>query len=303
MKPCRQDEIVQSLLQSYQDEGGINRVDCSNLPSKAQIAAFSDDLLRVLFPGFLDEKAIGQGQLESLTKTHVESMTKRLGTEVARSLRFKAEGAEVSEDEVRTLCCDFLMELPEIRRLLATDVVAAYDGDPAARSKEEIILSYPAIEAIAVQRSAHVLYRAELPLIPRMMTEWAHSRTGIDIHPGAEIGEHFFIDHGTGVVIGETCTIGTRVKLYHGVTLGARSFEKDGEGNIVKGRVKRHPDVEDNVTIYPNATVLGGKTVIGEGSTIGGNAFILESIPEQSLVAYEEGGIKILDKVGYKASS
>jgi serine O-acetyltransferase len=299
MTESRHDEITEKLLASYNDVGGINRVDCSNLPSKAVIGDLCLDLLRLLFPGFLDERAIAQGDLAQLTRQSVSSITERLAREVSRSLRFRNNGTDVSPEEVAGLCCDFIDQLPEIRRMLATDVEAAYEGDPAARSNEEIILSYPAIEAIAIFRSANLLYQADLPLIPRIMTEWAHSRTGIDIHPGATIGEYFFIDHGTGVVIGETCSIGNRVKLYHGVTLGARSFEKDEEGKIVKG-IKRHPDVEDDVTIYPNATVLGGTTVIGARSTVGGNAFILQSIPPDSLVAYEEGGIKILDKLGFK---
>jgi serine O-acetyltransferase len=166
-------------------------------------------------------------------------------------------------------------------------VEAAYEGDPAAKSFEEIILAYPCLEAIAIQRMAHVLYSLSISFIPRMMTEWAHSKTGIDIHPGAQIGSHFFIDHGTGVVIGETCVIGSHVKLYHGVTLGARSFPKDGDGNPIKG-IKRHPNVEDEVVIYPGATILGGETVIGARSTIGANAFIMNSIEEDSLVALSE---------------
>ena len=189
----------------------------------------------------------------------------------------------------------FLQAIPAVRELLRTDIEAAYEGDPAALSNEEIILSYPCIEAIAIQRLAHLLYLERVPLLPRMMTEWAHSRTGIDIHPGAEIGSYFFIDHGTGVVVGETCRIGNRVKLYHGVTLGARSFAKDDGGRIVKGG-KRHPDVEDHVTIYPNSTVLGGGTVIGEGSTIGANVFLMHSVPAGSLVIYEEQQLRILDK-------
>ena len=179
--------------------------------------------------------------------------------------------------------------------MLWTDIDAAYEGDPAALSYEEIILAYPAIEAIAVQRMAHVLYNKDVPLIPRMMTEWAHSRTGIDIHPGARIGSHFFIDHGTGVVIGETCEIGSRVKLYHAVTLGARSFQKDEQGRIRKGG-KRHPTVEDDVIIYPNSTILGGKTVIGRGTTIGGNVFLVNSVPPNSLVFYEEKQLQVVQK-------
>ena len=179
--------------------------------------------------------------------------------------------------------------------MLWTDIDAAYEGDPASTSFEEIILAYPSLEAIAIQRMAHILYQADLPLIPRMMTEWAHGRTGIDIHPGAQIGSYFFIDHGTGVVIGETCVIGSRVKLYHGVTLGARSFQKDEEGHIKKGG-KRHPNVEDHVTIYPNSTVLGGETVIGARSTIGGNVFLTHSVPPDSLVSYDAKQFQIMLK-------
>jgi len=193
----------------------------------------------------------------------------------------------------------FFHSLPDVRELLRTDIEAAYEGDPAALYSEEIILSYPFIEAIAIQRLAHVLYLAGAPIIPRMMTEWAHSRTGIDIHPGARIGSQFFIDHGTGVVIGETCKIGKRVKLYHGVTLGARSFAKDEAGHIVKGG-KRHPNVEDNVTIYPNSTILGGETIIGANSTIGANVFLMHSVPPDSLVIYEEKQLVIHDKSARK---
>jgi serine O-acetyltransferase len=182
-----------------------------------------------------------------------------------------------------------------VRKLLQTDVEAAYEGDPAARSYDEIILAYPGIEAIAIQRLAHVLYSEGVPLIPRMMTEWAHSKTGIDIHPGAQIGSHFFIDHGTGVVIGETCVIGSHVKLYHGVTLGARSFAKDEQGNLVKG-IKRHPDVEDYVTIYPNAIILGGDTVIGARSTIGANVFLMKGVPADTLLVRGEQAQRVHDK-------
>jgi serine O-acetyltransferase len=190
----------------------------------------------------------------------------------------------------------FCQALPEVRDLLRTDIEAAFDGDPATLHREEVILSYPFIEAITIQRLAHRLYHYGAPVVPRMMTEWAHGRTGIDIHPGASIGTHFFIDHGTGVVIGETCDIGNRVKLYHGVTLGARSFIKDESGHIVKGG-KRHPDVEDNVTIYPNSTILGGETIIGANSTIGANVFLMQSVPPNSLVVYEEKQLVIRDKL------
>ncbi|MFM8984216.1 MAG: serine O-acetyltransferase, partial [Spartobacteria bacterium] len=203
--------------------------------------------------------------------------------------------SERNDERAGEILLRFLDQIPAIRELLRTDIQAAFEGDPAATSDEEIILSYPCLEAIAIQRAAHLLYNEGLKLLPRMMTEWAHSRTGIDIHPGAKIGPYFFIDHGTGVVIGETCVIGNHVKLYHGVTLGARSFAKDDRGQIVKGG-KRHPEVGDFVTVYPNSTILGGETLIGNGSTIGANVFLMHSVPAGSLVVYEERQLRILEK-------
>lgn len=185
--------------------------------------------------------------------------------------------------QARELTIAFMHKLPQVARLLNGDIDAAYDGDPAATSHEEILLAYPGFDAVSVHRLAHEMYRLDVPLLPRIMSELAHSKTGIDIHPGATIGERFFIDHGTGVVIGETCTIGREVKIYQGVTLGARSFELDADGNPVKG-VKRHPDIEDKVVIYAGATILGGDTVVGKGSTIGGNVWLTHSIPPGSIV-------------------
>jgi serine O-acetyltransferase len=182
--------------------------------------------------------------------------------------------------------------IPQVRELLKTDVEAAFSGDPAAEASDEIILSYPFIEAIAVQRSAQILYKLGVPIIPRMMTEWAHSRTGIDIHPGAQIGSHFFIDHGTGVVVGETSVLGSHVKLYQGVSLIARSL---AGGQALRGR-KRHPSIEDNVTIYANATIMGGDTVIGAGSTVGANVFLTHSVPARSLVLAEGHGVRVVGK-------
>jgi len=192
----------------------------------------------------------------------------------------------------RSSSASFLKRIPEVRALLRTDVEAAFQGDPAASTVDEIILAYPYIEAVAIQRMAHVLYKLCLPLIPRIMTEWAHSRTGIDIHPGAQIGSHFFIDHGTGVVIGETAEIGRHVKLYQGVALIARSL---AGGQALKGK-KRHPTLEDRVTIYAGTTVMGGDTVIGAGSTIGANVSVTHSIPARSLAYHEDRQLTILDK-------
>jgi serine O-acetyltransferase len=186
----------------------------------------------------------------------------------------------------------FLSQLPRVRDLLDTDTEAAYQGDPAALSKEEVIVAYPFIEAIAVQRLAHELYQERVPLIPRIMTEWAHSRTGMDLHPGARIGSHFFIDHGTGTVIGETAEIGRHVKMYQGVGLVARSL---AGGQSLRG-LKRHPTVEDHVTIYANATIVGGETVIGEGSTIGASVFLTHSVPAQSLVTFNNNDVNVTKK-------
>ncbi|NDE84652.1 MAG: serine acetyltransferase, partial [Verrucomicrobia bacterium] len=200
----------------------------------------------------------------------------------------KVAAGESAEGKVRS----FLSRLPAVRAILKTDVEAVLAGDPAARNVEEILLAYPGIEAIAVQRMAHEMHLLGVPLFPRMMTEWAHSRTGIDIHPGAILGPSFFIDHGTGVVIGETTQIGKEVRIYHGVTLGARSVTG---AETLRGR-KRHPTIEDRVTIYPGATILGGETVVGEGSTIGGGVFLTKSVPAHHLVFAEHAALKIVPK-------
>ncbi len=281
------------LLASYEKFGGLNDRNAHNTPSKRAVGQICEDLLQLLFPGLHDTDAILDGTLSHLTAERLYSVIRRLQEEVRKSVRL----GDPKRPTGRTapIMDKFTRALPIVRELLQHDVEAAFEGDPSALSHEEIILSFPFIEAIAIQRLAHRLYREGAPIIPRMMTEWAHARTGIDIHPGATIGSHFFIDHGTGVVIGETCQIGSFVKLYHGVTLGARSFAKDDAGHIVKG-TKRHPDVEDHVTIYPNSTILGGETVIGESSTIGANVFLMHSVPPHSLVVYEEKQLSILDK-------
>ena len=299
---CEITDIVASLMASYRDVGGINHIDCSNLPSKRAIELTCEELLQLIFPGFLDSEAISSEQLEPLTTERTTRIATQLMHEVARSLKLRAGDSEDRSTEARRVVCAFLGKLPAVRQVLNTDVQAAYEGDPAARSFEEIILSYPCIEAIAIYRMAHILYSEDIPLIPRMMSEWAHEKTGIDIHPGAQIGSHFFIDHGTGVVVGETCIIGDHVKLYHGVTLGARSFEKDADGNLLKGTErKRHPSVEDGAIIYPNATILGGGTTIGARSTIGANVFLMESIPPDSLLAIEGFDTsKLLNKADFR---
>lgn len=289
---CRQEEIVNALLDSYCEIGGINHLDCSNLPSKRVIGAICDDLLQILFPGFFAEEVVSSQELPLLTNERIAAIRERLGTELRRSVRLKSPDSSDHRAEANELCCAFLRRIPEVRRLLQTDVEAAYEGDPAARNFDEIIVAYPFLEAIAIQRLAHLLYADGVPLLPRMMTEWAHGRTGIDIHPGAQIGSHFFIDHGTGVVIGETCEIGTHVKLYQGVGLVARSL---AAGQALKGK-KRHPTIEDHVTIYAGATIVGGDTVIGARSTIGANVFVLKSVPPDTLMALGEQEHRVQDK-------
>lgn len=292
--------ITQELLNSYQQVGGINNIDGLNLPSKHAVGTICEDLLQILFPGFHDRDPVYSSDIERVTSFRLANIANNLRTEICKSLRIK--NSDCPDEKAEEMLCAFLSRIPSVRELLATDVEAAYEGDPAGTSYEEIILAYPFLETISIQRLAHTLYKLKLPILPRIMTEWAHSRTGIDIHPGATIGSHFFIDHGTGVVIGETCIIGTHVKLYHSVTLGARSFKKDPDGKIIKGG-QRHPQVEDHVTIYPGSTILGGETVIGTRSTIGGNVFLTHSVPPDTLVYYEERQLKIVSKRNRPASS
>ena len=277
-------EIQRALLASYENQGGINHIDGINLPSDASINNLAVDIMHLLFPGFFERKPLAKNDVAAVTAERLKSVCQRLEEEITKSLSF--EGDDNAAAHAEDLACQLLMKLPAIRDICQTDVQAAYEGDPAARSVEEIILAYPCVLVISLQRVAHELYRLKVPLLPRMLTEYAHERTGTDIHPGAQIGTHFFIDHCTGVVIGETARIGNHVKIYQNVTLGAKSFELDENGNPVKG-VKRHPDIEDHVTIYPSATVLGGRTVIGRGSIIGSNVWLMKSVPPESIVYYE----------------
>ena len=293
------DRVTARLLTSYRHVGGINNIEVVNVPSKQAVGTICEGLLQLVFPGFHDEEPILSSELQEITARRVQSLTTRLSAEICKSLRTHIPGG-CPVAMANEIVFAFLDELPAVREVLRTDVEAAYEGDPAAHSYEEIIVAYPSIETVAIQRMAHVLYRRDLPLLPRMMTEWAHSRTGIDIHPGARIDGYFFIDHGTGVVIGETSVIGSHVKLYQGVSLGARSFQKDEDGRIVKGG-KRHPDLGDHVTIYANTTILGADTRIGAGSTVGGNVFLTQSVPPDSLVIYEQTQIKIIPKRGKTA--
>lgn len=284
-------QLTERLVASYARVGGINRLDEKNLPSKSAITLITEDLLRLLFPGFFTEKPIHSYEIKMETANLMDIVQGRLEDEIAKSLEYARRDAPKRGD-AHEMTMEFLSTLPDLRELLQTDAEAAFNGDPAALSKEEVIVAYPFVEAIAVQRLAHQLYKQGIAMIPRIMTEWAHSRTGIDIHPGASIGSHFFIDHGTGTVIGETCVIGNRVKLYQNVSLVAKSL---AAGQALKG-VKRHPTIEDNVTIYAGTTIIGGETVIGAGSTIGANVFLVQSVPPNSLVIYEEANVKVMPK-------
>jgi len=284
------DSIKQALLASYETYGGINHFDGTNLPSEESVDRLASDLMHVLFPGFFEQNPVTRRSVGTLIERRLGEIAARLTTEIEKSLRFARDPQP--DIRARELAMETLGRLPEVRQVIQTDVTAAYHGDPAARSVEEIILAYPCVLVISLQRIAHVMYELGVPLLPRMLTEYAHERTGADIHPGAQIGPHFFIDHCTGVVIGETARLGAHVKIYQGVTLGAKSFELDAEGNPVKG-VKRHPDVEDHVTIYAHATILGGDTSIGAHSIVGASVWLLQSIPPHSIAYYKGEGLVI----------
>jgi serine O-acetyltransferase len=292
-------QLTNELVASYARLGGINHLDGKNLPSKRAVTAITCDLLRLLFPGFFDEKLIHSSEIKAETATLLDTVLGNLEDEIRKSLEYNPPADLARKDIAKAanvLTLEFLGSLPRLREILQTDVEAAFAGDPAALSREEVLVSYPFIEAIAVQRLAHELYLKNVALIPRIMGEWAHARTGMDLHPGAKIGTHFFVDHGTGTVVGETAIIGNHVKMYHGVTLGAKST---AGGQALRGK-KRHPTIEDRVTIYPGATILGGDTVIGAGSTIGGNVFIMDSVKPNSLVVYDGLDMRVLNKADRK---
>jgi serine O-acetyltransferase len=287
--------IQTALLASYETDGGINHLDGVNLPAQESVNTLARDFMMLLFPGYFEATALEKSSVPALVSRRLGDIERRLFVEVEKCLRF-ARHAD-APGRAREITAQTLTQLPELRRIIQTDVTAAYQGDPAARSVEEIILSYPCVLVISLQRVAHVLYHLGVPLLPRMLTEYAHERTGTDIHPGARLGSHFFIDHATGVVIGESATIGSHVKIYQGVTLGAKSFEVDNDGHPIKG-VKRHPDIEDHVTIYAHATILGGDTRIGAHSIIGGNVWLLKSVPPHSIVQQKGDNLLVRPRRG-----
>ena len=273
--------IVDTIVRTYKNDTGINFINASNLPERDKILQILEHLTELLFPGYTGKRAVSVANMSFIVGDILCNVYDELCDQAERAFKYGCRIRNCEDCDCEKMAQSatehLLLRLPEIRELLTGDVGAAYDGDPAAQSYEEVVLSYPCITAIATYRIAHELYLKEVPLIPRIMSECAHSKTGIDIHPGARIGRNFFIDHGTGVVIGETTIIGDNVKIYQGTTLGAMSFPKDERGNIIKG-TKRHPTIEDNVTIYAEATILGD-VVIGKNSVIGGNVWIKESVP------------------------
>ena len=286
MKNHRIDDVLESVLASYAQYPAIGKIGETHFPKRHLILSALKKLQCVIFPGFFDEKELRKDNIRFYTGELLEEIRELLTEQIAKTLRlFVEEFRGASDDAVQARSEDivgtFLAAIPRIRENLATDIEAAYEGDPAAFSRDEVISSYPGIYATMVNRIAHELYELGVPLIPRIMTEHAHSVTGIDIHPGAKLGKYFFIDHGTGIVIGETSEIGEHAKIYQGVTLGALSTRG---GQKLKGK-KRHPTIEDDVTIYSGASILGGDTVISEGAVIGGNAFVTESVPEQTRVS------------------
>ena len=257
-----------------------------NYTTQKQVIDILKDLRSLVIPGIYEQNLTGRSELKETLQNRISSTAEALCSAINYALLhecYEESSPKKCLELAESITIQALGKLPEIKEILDTDFEAAYEGDPAAKSLEEVILSYPSIEAVSIYRIAHMLYSLGVPILPRIMTEYAHKNTGIDIHPGAKIGPNFFIDHGTGVVIGETCTIGGHVKLYQGVTLGAKSFPLDENGKPIKG-IKRHPDIEDNVVIYAGATILGGNTRIGRGSVIGGNVWLTESVPPYSTV-------------------
>lgn len=286
--------ITQRLLATYNDCSRINHLGHQPLPSREAVNDLLVDLFELIYPGFGRQQGLHIGNVEYYVGSLIDGLHDKLTQQFSRALRHDAlEATHVDfEALAQKLAIEFLNQLPPIRSILDQDVAAAFRGDPAAKSHHEIIFCYPGLEAITVYRIAHLLLNLGVPYIPRMMTEFAHSKTGIDINPGAQIGPSFFIDHGTGVVIGETCVIGSGVRLYQGVTLGALSFQKDSEGEIVRG-TKRHPTLEDDVIVYANATVLGGNTTVGARSVIGSNVWLTQSVAPDTVVVMEKPALKL----------
>lgn len=293
-------KLVNNITKSYEMDMSVAHIHQYPLPSKDIIINILRDIFDILYPGYFTDKELNKSNINYYIGNKISNILEKLSEEIAKSFRhehvIKGRSCELCDESMEKgikTTLYLLEKIPEVRKKLCKDVEAALDGDPAAKSFNEIVFSYPGLFAITVHRVAHVLYEQHISLIPRIMAEYSHNLTGIDIHPGATIGENFFIDHGTGVVIGETTKIGNNVKLYQGVTLGALSFPKDEKGRLLKG-LQRHPIIEDNVTIYSGATILGGKTVIGKNSIVGGNVWIVSSIPPNSKATLADVDKKII---------
>lgn len=300
-------ELTDRIVATYHDIGTINHLGHCPLPRFDVIIECIADLKEILYPGYRRREKLHIGNVTYHVGDLIDSLHDKLTTQIARAFRHVAGASDecdrhskdVDEDEDfeakgQAATIAFLEQLPQLREILALDVQAAYEGDPACRNLDEVIFCYPGLTAVTIYRLAHILYKLDVPYIPRMMAEYAHMRTGIDIHPGATIGKYFFIDHGTGVVIGQTCEIGNHVKIYQGVTLGALSFKTDDSGDLLRGdEVKRHPTLEDNVVIYASATVLGGKTVIGHDSIIGSSVWLTRSVVPHTTVIIESPKLKM----------
>lgn len=299
------ENTVDRIIESYDRYGGINHIKGPNLPSREEIIETLESLVTIIFPGFFVREEIDRDSVRFWLGAECAKIYPRLEDQVNKSFRYfcrhwrncrhDTEACRIGEKEsclarARRISRGLFRELPSLRRVLFQDVQAHFTGDPAAKSLDEIILAYPGMLAISVYRIAHFLWKKKVPLLPRIMSEYAHTRTGIDIHPGARIGNHFMIDHGTGVVIGETTTIGDHVRIYQGVTLGALTVPADAGAFR---DVKRHPTIRDRVTIYSGATILGGKTVIGKGAVIGGNVWITRSVPPGAKVFGEPPALAI----------
>ena len=293
--------LTESIVATYTADDAINHLGHCALPSYEAVIEILQDLKDILYPGYRRKVGLHNGNIRYHVGGLVDSLHDQLTTQIARALRHEHRVQQNHSDcesdidfeaKGQAMAIELLKKLPELRRVLATDVQAAYDGDPACRTTDEVVFCYPGFEGITVYRIAHEMFRLQVPFIPRMMTEWAHKETGIDIHPGATIGEYFFIDHGTGVVVGETCEIGQHVKLYQGVTLGALSFKTDDDGQLIRG-TKRHPTIEDGVVVYANATILGGNTVIGHDSVIGSSVWITKSVSPNTTVTLEKPQLRV----------
>jgi serine O-acetyltransferase len=283
-------DLTERIVGTYEECGGIHHLGHSPLPSYREVVEILGDFREILYPGYGRRQNLHMGNVAYHVGDLIDSLHDRLTQQVARALRHdcKARDLEIDfEAEAQHFTVRLLEQIPDLRKVMAEDVQAAFEGDPAAKNYDEIVFCYPGTAAVTVFRIAHELFKLKVPLIPRMMTEYAHAKTGIDIHPGATIGRRFFIDHGTGVVIGETTHIGDGVKIYQGVTLGALSFPRDEKTGEILRNVKRHPTIEDEVVIYANATILGGKTVIGHHSVVGSSAWVTRSIPPNTTVTIE----------------